>query len=87
MIKTIVLFNHKGGVSKTTTTFNFGWMMASKGKKVVLVDTPIFALTPDQIGQGSTVLENTLSSRDNFNQIFSELADKIIGLTTYASCD
>ena len=39
MIKTIALFNHKGGVSKTTTTFNLGWMLASKGKTVVLVDT------------------------------------------------
>ncbi len=35
----IALFNHKGGVSKTTTTFNLGWMLASKGKKVILVDT------------------------------------------------
>jgi cellulose biosynthesis protein BcsQ len=34
----ISLFNHKGGVSKTTTTFNLGWMIASKGKKVLLVD-------------------------------------------------
>lgn len=34
----IALFNHKGGVSKTTTAFNLGWMIASKGKKVVLVD-------------------------------------------------
>jgi cellulose biosynthesis protein BcsQ len=38
MAKTICLFNHKGGVSKTTTTFNLGWMMASKGKKVLLAD-------------------------------------------------
>ena len=49
--------------------------------------TPVFALTSEQIGQGGVVLENTLRSRDNFNKIFSELADKIIGLTTYASCD
>ena len=39
MVKKIALFNHKGGVSKTTTTFNLGWMLASKGKKVILVDT------------------------------------------------
>ena len=39
MHKSIALFNHKGGVSKTTTTFNLGWMLASKGKRVILVDT------------------------------------------------
>ena len=36
--KRIALFNHKGGVSKTTTAFNLGWMLASKGHQVVLVD-------------------------------------------------
>ena len=39
MHKTIALFNHKGGVSKTTTTFNLGWMLAEKGAKVVMIDT------------------------------------------------
>ena len=38
MSKIICLFNHKGGVSKTTTAFNLGWMLASKGKKVTLAD-------------------------------------------------
>ena len=38
MAKTICLFNHKGGVSKTTTAFNLGWMMALKGKRVLLAD-------------------------------------------------
>ncbi|MEO6807551.1 MAG: ParA family protein [Isosphaeraceae bacterium] len=38
MAARISLFSHKGGVSKTTTTFNLGWMIASKGKRVVLVD-------------------------------------------------
>lgn len=38
MTKTICLFNHKGGVSKTTTTFNLGWSLAEKGKKVLIVD-------------------------------------------------
>ena len=36
--KICVLFNHKGGVSKTTTTYNLGWKMALLGKKVLLVD-------------------------------------------------
>lgn len=38
MAKTICLFNHKGGVSKTTTTFNLGWSLAEYGKKVLIVD-------------------------------------------------
>ncbi len=37
MSKRIALFNHKGGVSKTTTTYNLGWKLAER-KKVLLVD-------------------------------------------------
>ena len=47
--------------------------------------TPVFALTPEQIGQAGRVEEITLKSRDNFHRIFSGLADKIIRLTTHAS--
>jgi cellulose biosynthesis protein BcsQ len=35
----IAMFNHKGGVSKTTTVFNLGWMLAEKGHKVLMVDS------------------------------------------------
>ncbi len=38
MHKTIAFFNHKGGVSKTTTTFNVGWMLAEMGHQVVMID-------------------------------------------------
>lgn len=38
MTKRIAFFNHKGGVSKTTTTFHLGWMLAQMGYCVVLVD-------------------------------------------------
>ena len=36
--KTVILFNHKGGVSKTLTTFNLAWMLTLKGKRVLIVD-------------------------------------------------
>lgn len=34
----LIFFNHKGGVSKTTTSFNLGWKLAELDKKVLLVD-------------------------------------------------
>lgn len=37
MAKRLVVFNHKGGVSKTTSTYNIGWMIA-KNHRVLLVD-------------------------------------------------
>lgn len=38
MVHKIAFFNHKGGVSKTTTVFHLGWMLANMGKTVLLVD-------------------------------------------------
>ena len=64
MVKQIALFNHKGGVSKTTTTFNLGWMLASKGKKVIIVDCdPQCNLTGMVLGFSE--VENFLSIYDS----------------------
>ena len=38
MTNRVALFNHKGGVSKTTTSFHLGWMLAEQGHRVILVD-------------------------------------------------
>jgi cellulose biosynthesis protein BcsQ len=60
----IALFNHKGGVSKTTTTFNLGWMLASRGKRVILVDTdPQCNLTGMALGFSTKEELETVYSR------------------------
>lgn len=64
MAKQIALFNHKGGVSKTTTCFNLGWMLANKGKRVLLVDCdPQCNLTGMALGfRGASDLETIYKS-------------------------
>ncbi|MFC7966103.1 ParA family protein [Streptomyces cinereoruber] len=61
----IALFNHKGGVSKTTTVFNLGWMLAEQGHKVLMVDSdPQCNLTGMVLGfQGADELENFYESQ------------------------
>lgn len=37
-MKIITLFNHKGGVGKTTLTYNIAWSLCEQGKKVLMID-------------------------------------------------
>ena len=49
--------------------------------------TPIYALTAKQLGQTGVVLKANQKKQEEFHATFSDLADKIIGLTsvmTYA---
>lgn len=38
-MKVISFFNHKGGVSKTTTVYHVAWMLNEMGNRVLMVDT------------------------------------------------
>jgi chromosome partitioning protein len=38
MAKIISVFNHKGGVGKTTTVFHISWLLAEMGKRVLIID-------------------------------------------------
>ena len=37
-MKTVVFFNNKGGVGKTTLVYHIAWMMKELGKKVLAAD-------------------------------------------------
>jgi cellulose biosynthesis protein BcsQ len=73
--KIISLFNHKGGVSKTTTTFNLSWMLATLGKRVLMADfDPQCNLTGMVLGyQGVEDLEGSYKA-DPPNNIKDALA-------------
>lgn len=45
-LKIITFANHKGGVSKTTSTASIGACMARMGKKVLLIDLEVRQILP-----------------------------------------
>lgn len=75
MTKIISLFNHKGGVSKTTTSFHLGWKLARLGKKVLIVNAdPQCNLTGLTLGiEDYDTLFQFYDSRKNGN-IYDALA-------------
>lgn len=87
MAKILNLFNHKGGVSKTTTVFNLGWMLASKKKRVIVADfDPQCNLTGMVLGyQGVDDLENTYKAdpannlKDALSPAFESKPREIVG--------
>ncbi len=66
MAQIISMFNHKGGVSKTTTTFNLAWMLARRGKRVILVDAdPQCNLTGLILGLNATWPPEDIADEDD----------------------
>ena len=60
MSKSIAVFNQKGGVGKTTTVVNLSACLASKGKKVLMLDIDPQGNTTSGIGVDKTSLEKTI---------------------------
>jgi chromosome partitioning protein len=66
-LKIITLYNHKGGVSKTTSTFNLATLMADMGKRVLMVDAD------PQCNLTEIALARTIAELDEQADIFSSV--------------
>ncbi len=60
MAKSIAVFNQKGGVGKTTTVINLSACLASKGKRILMLDIDPQGNTTSGIGIDKTALEKTI---------------------------
>lgn len=84
MVKKIAFFNHKGGVSKTTSVFNIGWKLAELGHKVLLVDgDPQCNLTSFFLRDGfDSYYENEVTSKlnlmDGVRSVFEGIPTPIV---------
>lgn len=73
--KIISLFNHKGGVSKTTTVFHLGWKMARMGQRILIVDAdPQCNLTGLTLGLEDYDSLFAFYDKEGNSDIFSSLA-------------
>jgi chromosome partitioning protein len=93
-MKSIIFFNNKGGVGKTTTVYHLAWMLSELGIKTIAVDldpqsnlTSMF-LTPERLENvyennlPITILDsiNPVVSGDPYQQIHIEPINENLGL-------
>lgn len=79
----ISFFNHKGGVSKTTTTFNLGWTLSKMGLKTLIVDSdPQCNLTAYVLGLDERESVNDFYKNVDNDNIYSKIHPIISGKNT-----
>ncbi|WP_319523597.1 hypothetical protein [Breoghania sp.] len=74
-MKRIALFNHKGGVSKTTSVYHLGWMLTTLGT----VSDSSRILPNELVGQSflSIVLKKPSDGRGRKYKVWAEFYDRI----------
>lgn len=75
-MKSLALFNNKGGVGKTTMTFNLGHMLARQGREVVLIDCdPQCNLSALALTEGE--LEDVLASDASMGRTVAGCVERV----------
>lgn len=82
-MKRISIFNHKGGVGKTTLTYNLSFALEAKGKKVLLVDADaqcnLTSIALPDADLQSVYQNGGYSLKDALGQLLSGAGDIQIG--------
>lgn len=89
--KIVILFNHKGGVSKTLTTFNLAWMLTLKEKRVLVADCdPQCNMSALFLGDKfddyyTDALTKNMNVKDGLRVAFESRPEPIKAIQCYAS--
>ncbi|MFS2125850.1 ParA family protein [Pseudomonas sp. Pseusp97] len=75
MTRIVTLYNHKGGVSKTSTTFNLSYYLARQNKRVLIVDADA------QCNMTEICLAPTLKNLDEQSEHTGQTVETLPGTT------